>query len=67
MAARDLNPKRLQLLEEAGANGDTARFGRAFGTFRIVARDRFTDVDTELLNQSRHLADVAPALDKLVA
>jgi hypothetical protein len=59
--------KQVEELEKAGQAGDTARFARAFGTFRIVARDRFMDVDTELLNQSGYLADVAPALDKVVS
>src|SRR5205085_3303167 len=50
----------------AGAAGDQNLFEQKFDTFRIVARDRFMDVDTELLNVSRHLAEVAAPLDNLL-
>lgn len=53
-------------LETAEAGHDQGRFDRAFDSFRIVARDRFIEVDDMLLRQSGHLATVAPVLDKLL-
>jgi len=58
--------KQIVELQAAGAAGNATRFERAFDTFRVVARDRFVDVDTELLDQSRSLAEMAPALTKLL-
>ena len=58
--------KQIGNLEAAEAAHDEIRFERAFDAFRIVARDRFLDVDTQLLERSGHLATVAPALAKLV-
>ncbi|MCI0702147.1 MAG: effector-associated domain EAD1-containing protein [Planctomycetia bacterium] len=58
--------EQIQEMEQAGKAGDPGRFERAFDTFRVVARDHFMDVDTELLNRSAELAQVAPALNTLV-
>lgn len=58
--------KLIGALETAEAARDGARFERAFETFRIVARDRFIEVDDMLLRRSGHLATVAPVLDKLL-
>jgi Effector-associated domain 1 len=56
-----------QELEQAGAAANNKdEFERKFDTFRTVARERFVDVDTELLNQSTYLADVASPLDQLL-
>ena len=55
-----------QELEQAGTTGNADEFERKFDTFRTVARERFVDVDTELLNQSTNLADVATPLDLLL-
>ena len=53
-------------LEAAEASRDQAKFDRDFDSFRIVARDRFIEVDEMLLKRSGHLATVAPVLDKLL-
>jgi hypothetical protein len=53
-------------LESAEANRDQAKFDRDFDSLRIVARDRFIEVDDMLLKRSGHLATVAPVLDKLL-
>ena len=58
--------KQIKNLEAAETAHDTTRFERVFDSFRIVARDRFMEVDTQLLEQSGHLATVAPALANLV-
>lgn len=58
--------KQIKNLEAAEVAHDATRFERAFDSFRIVARDRFMEVDTQLLEQSGHLATVAPALANLV-
>jgi hypothetical protein len=58
--------KLIWSLEAAEAGHDQSRFDRAFDSFRIVARDRFIEVDDMLLRRSGHLATVAPVLDKLL-
>jgi hypothetical protein len=58
--------KLMWSLEAAEASGDSVKFDRAFDSFRIVARDRFIEVDDMLLRRSGHLATVAPVLDKLL-
>jgi len=58
--------KQIQNLQSAESTHDAAKFARAFDAFRVVARDRFLDVDTQLLERSGHLATLAPVLSKLV-
>jgi len=53
-------------MEAAGAARDLVLFKQKFGTFRTVARDRFFDVDVELLRLSGQLARVGESLDLLL-
>jgi Effector-associated domain 1 len=53
-------------MEAAGAARDPLLLKQKFGTFRTVARDRFFDVDVELLRLSGQLARVGESLDLLL-
>lgn len=53
-------------LQQAGKAGTPDLFGRKFETFLTIARDRFFEVDVELLKLSGQLARVGESLDQLL-